>query len=261
MSRPLDLSVIVPCYNESHNIRDCLVLLQEADEVILVDSYSTDDTLGRAKGLYTKLLQRDYDNSASQKNWAIPQAKHSWVLIVDADERVPVDLWMEIRQILSNPKAEAYRMLRRNFLYGKRVCWGSWRNDSVVRLFRRDLCRYEDKFVHAELQVSGRVILCTQYLEHYSHRGVGDFLKKAAKYSDWGSKNLEAKGVQVGCTRLAFQPVFHFLKSYFLKLGFLDGSRGLVISFFEAFHSFLKYAKRMEKCSTNDTSKASSSSK
>jgi glycosyltransferase involved in cell wall biosynthesis len=261
MSQKLDLSVIVPCYNESHNIRDCLAPLQEADEVILVDSYSTDDTVDKAKGLYTKLLQREYNNSASQKNWAIPQAKHAWVLIVDADERVSVGLFTEIRQILSNPKAEAYRMLRRNFLYGKRVCWGSWRNDSVVRLFRRDLCRYEDKFVHAELQVSGRVILCTQYLEHYSHRGVGDFLKKAAKYSDWGSKNLEAKGVQVGCTRLAFQPVFHFLKSYFLKLGFLDGSRGLVISFFEAFHSFLKYAKRMEKCSTNDTSKASSSSK
>jgi glycosyltransferase involved in cell wall biosynthesis len=239
-------SVIVPCFNEARNIRECLLCLQSADEILLVDSFSTDETLPLAEGLYTRLLRREYINSASQKNWAIPQASHEWVLIVDADERIPPELMQEIHKILEAPEADAYRIRRRNYLYGEEVRWGTWRKDSVIRLFKKSVCRYEEKHVHAELVVRGITKLCRNRMDHYSHHSIDDFVRKAMKYSSWGALNLADQGVSVGGLRIASQSAFHFFKSYVLKLGFLDGTRGLIIAFMESFHSFLKYAKRFE---------------
>ena len=140
------LSVIIPCKNEEMNISFCIEsVLPVADEILVADSGSTDDTM-KIAGLYNcRIIEREYVNSADFKNWAIPQAKYEWVLIVDSDERVPPELAEEIRAVLENedPGSDGYFIGRRNYLFGKLVKRSGWGKDSVLRLFRRDLARYK----------------------------------------------------------------------------------------------------------------------
>src|ERR1039457_189828 len=144
----IPLSVIIPCFNEEEMIGDCLASARFAAEIIVVDSFSTDRTLEIARPLATKILQLEYVNPAAQKNWAIPQAAQEWILILDADECATPELAAEIKQILQNPKHDGYWMRRRNFFWGKEIRHGSWQNDKVLRLFRRDKGRYQNVQVH-----------------------------------------------------------------------------------------------------------------
>ena len=144
------LTVIISCFNEEKMIGDCLASVRFADEIIVVDSFSTDRTLEIARPVVTKLLQHEYVNPAAQKNWAIPQATHQWILILDADERATPELAAEIQAILQNPKNDGYWIRRRNFFWGREIRYGNWQNDKVLRLFRRDKGRYVDVQVHAK---------------------------------------------------------------------------------------------------------------
>ena len=149
------LTVIVPVGNEAHNIREVLDSVSFADEIMVVDSHSTDDTVAIAKEYTDFIIQREYQYSASQKNWAIPQASHDWILLVDADERVTPELRDEIQSILKenpDPDVVAYWIYRMNHFMGKRIRYSGWQNDKVIRFFRKDKCRYEDKMVHAEIE-------------------------------------------------------------------------------------------------------------
>jgi glycosyltransferase involved in cell wall biosynthesis len=227
-------------------IKDCLESVKFADEIIIVDSFSTDQTLEIARRYSHRILQHEYINSAAQKNWAIPQAKHSWVLILDADERVTPELAEEIQAILRQPEYDGYWIRRRNFFLGKEIRHGAWSSDKVLRLFRRDVARYESKHVHAEIELIGRAGWCRNALCHYSYRNLDDFVRKAARYGAWGALNAEQKGIRGSAWRIPAHSAGHFLKSYLLKRGFLDGTEGLIIAFMEAGHAFLKYAKLWE---------------
>jgi glycosyltransferase involved in cell wall biosynthesis len=153
------LTAIIPTGNEEHNIREVLESVTFADEIMVVDSFSTDNTVAIAKEYTNFILQRDYKYSASQKNWAIPQATHDWILLVDADERVTPELQKEIKHILKNPPQHitGYWIYRMNHFMGERVKYSGWQNDKVIRLFRKDHCKYEDKMVHAEIVTDGEV--------------------------------------------------------------------------------------------------------
>jgi len=132
------LTAIIPTKNEAHNIVEAIQSVDFADEIIIVDSFSTDETLNLAKPRVTKVIQREYENSASQKNWAIPQAKYDWILILDADERVTQSLREEIQQILSNnPKESGFWIYRNNHFMGKKVRFSGWQGDKVIRLFKK----------------------------------------------------------------------------------------------------------------------------
>ena len=133
------LTALIPCRNESVNIRDCLESVKWADEIFVVDSFSTDDTLDICREYTDRIIQHEYVNSAAQKNWAIPQATHSWVLIVDADERVPPDLADEIRRIVADDgPRDGYYLKRRSYFLGRLIHYSGWQHDRVLRLFRRD---------------------------------------------------------------------------------------------------------------------------
>ncbi|MRR14508.1 glycosyltransferase family 2 protein [archaeon] len=136
------LSVLIPCFNEEKNIEECLKSVSWADEIFVVDSFSTDGTLDIARKYTDRIVQHEYINSAAQKNWAIPQALHDWILIVDCDERVTPGLKNEIISILSmeNP-LDGYWIRRKNFFLGREIEHSGWGRDSVLRLFRRDLGR------------------------------------------------------------------------------------------------------------------------
>jgi len=242
----IPLSVIVPCFNEEKMIGDCLASVRFAGEILVVDSFSTDRTVEIARRHTERVEQHEYVNSAVQKNWAIPQAKYPWVLIVDADERVTPELAREIETILGNPRYDGYWIRRRNFFLGKEIRHGSWRSDKVLRLFRRDAGRYQDKHVHAEIELDGQTGRCQEVLTHYSYRTLDDFLRKAGRYSTWGALNAQDKGLR-GCGWRVFgHSAGHFLKGYLFQGGFLDGTPGLIIAFMEAGGAFLKYAKLWE---------------
>jgi glycosyltransferase involved in cell wall biosynthesis len=194
----------------------------------------------------TKILQHEYLNSAAQKNWAIPLAKHPWVLIVDADERVTPSLAAEIQTILQQPEEDGYWIRRRNFFLGKEIRHGEWRSDRVLRLFHRDRGRYQNKHVHAEIEITGRVGRCGNLLDHYSFRGLDDFFRKAGRYSAWGAMNAQDAGKRGNGWRIFGHPAGHFVKSYIIKRGFLDGTEGLVIALMASVASFLKYARLWE---------------
>ncbi len=240
------LSAIVTCYNEEKMIGDCLASVQFANEIIVVDSFSTDRTLEIARPLASRVLQHEYVNPAAQKNWIIPQAAREWVLILDADERVTPELEQEIKQILSNPVSDGYWIRRRNFFWGKEIRHGTWRTDKVLRLFRRDRGRYQAKQVHEEIELSGPAGWCQQRLLHYSYRNLDDYLRKASRYSSWGADDARLRGVRGSPWRIVGHSFAHFFKSYFMKQGFLDGPEGLIIAFMEGYSGFFKYAKLYE---------------
>lgn len=240
------LSALVTCYNEEANIGDCLASLKFADEILVVDSFSNDRTLEIAAPLATRVLRHDYVTPARQKNWAIPQAAHEWVLILDSDERVTPELQGELRRILEAPEFDGYWIRRRNFFWGKEIRHGSWRTDKVLRLFRRDLGRYQEKQVHEEIEVKFPVGMCRERMLHYSYRTLDDYLRKAPRYGAWGAIDASGRGVLGSGWRIAAHSFGHFFKSYILKQGFRDGVPGLVIAFMEAYHGFFKYAKLYE---------------
>jgi len=247
------LTVIIPCKDELPNIEACLDSVSEiADELIVADSGSTDGTLElvRQRG-DCRVIEREYVNSANFKNWAIPQASHEWVLVVDADERVTPELATEIRQLkeqsLENSKNDAYRIHRRNYFMGRRIRYSGWQNDSVVRLFRR-ACRYEEKHVHAELDVrSERIAKLAHCLSHNTFRSLDHYLAKIVRYSEWGAQDCLKRNYRaVSFADLSLRPGLRFFRHYVVQGGVFDGWQGLLISAFVSFGVLLKYAKLWE---------------
>ena len=241
------ITALVPAFNEEESLRDCLASVRWADEIFVVDSHSRDRTLEIAREFSARVVQHEYVNSAAQKNWAIPQASHPWVLLVDADERVTPELREEIRRILEEgPRFDGYRIRRANHFLGRRMKHCGWETDQVIRLFRRDLGRYQEREVHAEIQLPGPLPVLRNPLLHYSFRSFRQYWRKMQLYSDWGASQLHKEGRRAGWISIGLRPPLRFFKMYFLRLGFLDGVHGLVLCMLAAFSVFLKYAKLWE---------------
>ena len=247
MSNPSEnrrkLSVIIPSYNEEKNIENCLKSVAWADEILVVDSFSSDRTLEIA-GKYThRILQHEYRNSAAQKNWAIPQATHEWILLVDCDETVSKALGDEIRSLLQlNPTKDGYWIFRNNYLMGKRVKYSGWGHDSVLRLFRKDVARYDEKRVHAEINISNAGTLEGR-LDHNSVSSMSVWVNKINRYSSWKADDKHEKQVPAPFLHLLFRPPLRFIKDFILRRGFLDGWRGFLIASMSAFAELVLAAK------------------
>ena len=184
------LTTIIPCKNEELNIRPCIEsALDISDEIIVADSGSTDRTKEIAREYDFRIIEREYIYSAVFKNWAIPQAKYEWVLIVDADERVTPELAEEIKKELHEaPRYDGYIIYRRNYLFGHEVKRSGWGTDNVLRLFKRDISRYKDMRVHSEIVVeTGRVGKLKGKLEHYSYWNFGQIIRKHERYAAWAA--------------------------------------------------------------------------
>lgn len=237
------LSAIIPTGNEEHNIEQVLQSVSFADEIMVVDSYSTDRTVELARPHADKIIQREYENSASQKNWAIPQASHEWILLVDADERVTPELQEEIKKILQKPDKDAYWIYRKNFLMGRALHYSGWQGDKVIRLFRKSKCRYEDKQVHAEVIVNGSTGFIQKKLHHHTYSGLDSYLAKAYRYSTWGAYDRVPKTKRITLYHLLLKPMFTFFKMYFLRLGILDGKVGFILAAHSAHYIFERSLK------------------
>lgn len=239
------ISALIPTYNEEHNIREAIESVSFADEILVVDSYSTDKTVEIANEMGAKVIQREYGNSASQKNWAIPQAAHEWIVLLDADERIDDSLKTEIHKITSdtNLKEVAYWIKRRNFFMGKEVKYSGWQGDKVIRLFKRDLCKYEEKSVHAEVIADGPVGMIKAKLIHNTFKDIYHYLEKWDRYTTWSAQDRFRKGEKPGFFHFVIKPFFRFFRDYILKAGFLDGITGIQICSLSSMSVFMRYLK------------------
>lgn len=243
------ITVIVPTFNEEKNIRDCLETVKWADEIFIVDSFSKDKTLEIARNYTDRIVQHEYVNSAAQKNWAIPQATHPWVMIVDADERVTSALREEILGILEKDGAgyDGFYIYRINHFLGKRINHCGWNRDDVLRLFRCDLGKYQEREVHADVILRGKSRHLKNKLLHYTFSSFDQYLKKMARYAEWAAGDRAKKTPKVRWRHLALRPLFRFFKQYILRMGFLDGMEGLILCILASYSVFLKYAKLYER--------------
>lgn len=238
------LTAIIPTGNEIHNIEDVIASVSFADEILVVDSFSTDGTYEKAQELATKVIRREYQYSASQKNWAIPQAKNDWILLVDADERVTPELEKEIKEILSQPSnAAAYWIGRSNHFMGEHVKFSGWRNDGVIRLFKRDLCKYEDKHVHAKLIVNGNVVKLKNKFYHNTYITFDKYIEKLNRYANLQAKDYDKKTGKLTPYHFVVKPFWGFFKHYIIQSGFRDGLVGLTIGYLQGYVVFMRYVK------------------
>lgn len=243
------LSVIITTYNESTNIREAMASVKWADEILVVDSYSTDGTPDIAEKLGAKVFERSYSGPADQKNWAIPKARNQWVLLLDADERLPERLTAEIKALLGQEELafDCFKIPRQNFFLGKVVHFSGWQGDTVIRLIRRDVCRYNEKQVHEEIDTTGlRVGTLKNKLLHYTFKDSGQYLDKIRRYGEWSALDHFEKTPKVTAFHLFIKPTYRFFKHYFLQRGFLDGRVGFIISAIMAWGVFLRYLRIIE---------------
>jgi glycosyltransferase involved in cell wall biosynthesis len=214
-----------------------------ADEVLVADSGSTDGTLEIARQLGCRVIEREYRTSGDFKNWAIPQASHEWVVILDADERITAPLAAEIRRELAAPRHDGYWIYRGNHFLGHPIRFGPWKNDRCLRLFRRDLGRYVGPTDHAEVELSrGTVGRLRERMVHYTCSSYAQYLPKIARYAEVQAGVWHRAGRRTNLAHLLFRFPLRFLQGYVWRLGFLDGAAGLQVCVLVAYLSYLKHA-------------------
>ncbi len=245
------LTVLIPCKNERSNIRACVESVRDvADEILIADSGSNDGTLDIVRQIGgCRIIEREYVHSANFKNWAIPQAVHPWVLIVDADERVTEELAAEIHQVLETPDAnvDGYWIGRRNHFLGYHIAHCGWNSDDVLRLFRRDVCRYRERWVHAEIELPrDRVQRLKHAFDHFTAWSSEHHWHKLNRYATWGALNMRDEGKHPSLFAMCVRAPLRFLQLYVLRLGFLDGIPGLHVCAYTAFYVFMKQARLWE---------------
>jgi glycosyltransferase involved in cell wall biosynthesis len=240
------ISGVVITKNEEDNIGDCLHSLGWADDRVVVDAESLDRTAVIAQAAGAKVFVRPWPGFGPQKNYAMDQVSTEWILIVDADERIPASLQREILSQTAGWKPGdpvAYEIPRRNHFYGAWVRHAGVYPDYQIRLFRRGTARYNDVLVHENLLVQGPIGRLTHPMDHYTERRIRDHFRKFGQYTTLAAQEKGRTVRRVHATDLIFRPLIVFTKSYLLKQGFRDGVRGLIVSVFASMYTFVKYAK------------------
>lgn len=243
----MSLSAVVITKNEEKNIARCLESLSFCNEIVVVDSHSTDKTLEIAKKYTSKVFERSWSGYVDQKNYAVGLTSNDWVLSIDADEEISPELKLEVLELLKNsPQETAYLIARKTIHSGQWIKHGGWYPNRLVRLFRKSCGSWQGGPVHEFWAAQGRVGELKNDLVHYSFDNISDQVERNNLYSTLGAKLLLEQKCKFSLFRLLFKPVSKFVETYFLKLGFLDGYRGFFISISAAYSVFLKWAKLWE---------------
>lgn len=241
------VSAVLISLNEEKRIGPCLDSLRWADEIVVVDSGSSDATREIARRYTDRVFDIPWKGFGPQKQAAVELASHDVVLNVDCDERVTPELAEEIGGILSGPgMGAAYTIPRRTFLGAKEIRHCGWYPDRTTRLFDRTRARFSTDLVHERVEVSGETAPLAGHLLHYSFSGIGEMIPKINRYSDLSARQMFERGRRCGIADLTLLPAFAFVRTYLLRLGFLDGVEGVVISATTSWLTFAKYAKLRE---------------
>ena len=240
------LAAVIITKNEEPNIQDCLVSVAWTAERIVVDAESSDRTAELARAAGATVIVRPWPGFGAQKNYGMDQVKAEWILIVDADERIPPPLQTEILSRIAawTPgDPVAYEIPRKNYFYGAWVRHAGVYPDYQIRLFRRGHARYNDVPVHENLLVQGRIARLTNPMDHFTERRIRDHFRKFGLYTTLAAQEKGRSVRAVHARDLVFRPLIVLVKSYLLKQGFRDGVRGLIVSVFAGMYTFVKYAK------------------
>ena len=241
------LTVTIVTWNEEERLRASLESAAWADEIVVVDAESTDKTVALAREFTDRVWVRPWPGFVAQKNFAIEQAGGDWVLSLDADEQVTPELRERIRRILTEDgPADGYSIPRRNIFWGAWVCHGGLYPDWQLRLFRRRAGRFAGEGVHESVRADGRVERLAEPLLHHSYRSLDDFVHRSNRYSTLAAQDWIQRGRRVGLGDLIVRPLARFLSMYIVRMGFLDGWRGLVLAVLYADYVFLRMAKAWE---------------
>lgn len=241
------LSVILICLNEQEKIRACLERVAWADEIVVCDSGSTDETLAICRQYTDRIYTDPWRGFGPHKKLALERATHPWVLSLDADERVTPALERRVRQILEGPaEAEGYYIPRQNYFLGRWIRHGGWYPDYVLRLFRRERGRFRERAVHEAVEVNGRTAYLAEALEHYTYDSIAAYLARMDRYSTLAAEEMQRAGVRCRPWELMVRPLARSFKMYVLQQGYRDGTHGLALAGLYGAYTFAKYVKLWE---------------
>ena len=236
--------------NEAHNIVECLDSARWADEIVIVDAESRDETVALAKKFTAKIFVRPWMGFAAAKQFALEQCTNEWILWLDADERVMPELAEEIQSVMQGkPEQAAFTVARRAYFLGRWIRHSGWYPGRVARLFNRKHARFNSAAVHEGLVIDGPIGDLRNDLLHYTDPNIYHYFVKFNRYTSLASEELGKKGKIFKLTDILLRPWWQFVRMFILRFGFLDGMQGLLLALFSSAYVFTKYAKLWERTS------------
>ena len=246
MKRPLSVCIIT--FNEEENIRTCLESVKWADEIIVVDSRSTDRTVSICKEYTERIFVRDFPGYRDQKNYAVKQATYNWILSIDADEEVSHELQLEMKDLLeaNDLKEVGFYMSRKTEYIGEWVTYGRWYPDLKLRLFDKRYGCWEGENLHESVSIQGPTRRLKGDLLHRTYRDLSHHLQVINNFTTISAQQKKGRKIGHPTLKAIFHPLAYFLNSYILRRGIFHGTRGLILSVMGSYYVFLKYAKLWE---------------
>ncbi|MGB9911240.1 MAG: glycosyltransferase family 2 protein [Microgenomates group bacterium] len=241
-----DLTAVILTKNEEKNLGECLDNLSWVKEIIVVDDFSTDETVKIAKKFSARVYQRRLDNFSSQRNWALNKVKTKWVLMIDADERVTPEFRKEVEKVIKEDKYDGFRFPRKNIIFGKWIKHTGWYPDWQLHLFKTKKGKYQGK-VHEQLILEGKVGEINVPLVHYNYHSISQYLQKLDRYTTLTAEILREKNYKFEYQDLIIKPAEEFFRRFFVEKGWKDGIHGLALCLLQAFSELVVYLKIWEK--------------
>ena len=240
----MKISATIITFNEERNIARVIESLRCCDEILVLDSGSSDRTAEIATKLGARVVEASWHGYAAQKNIAAELAAHDWILSLDADESLSEALEAEIWQIKKNgPKFDGYTVPRLAQYLGRWILHSGWHPDRKVRLFNKHKARWVGEFVHESVKVEGAVGHLKSNLLHFTCNSLSEHLRSMDSYTTLAAQEIVSRGENAGLSRLLLDPPWTFFRTFVLKRGFLDGAEGLTVAYMAAFYNFVKYSK------------------
>jgi len=247
-----NLSIVIITKNEEENIERCLKSAEWADEIVVLDSGSTDRTPQICRQYDCRFIEHEWHGFGRTKKYAVEQTCNNWILSVDADEEISQDLKETILQIIKNPKYNGYRINRRTFYLGKLINHCGWNRDYPLRLFNKQYGNFNTEIVHESVEIEGEAGLIEEKLWHYNYPTIDSHIKKINRYSAMSARKKYEQGENVTIIGSFLKGAAKFFKMYLFQAGFLDGKKGLILSINSAIGVYLKYIKLWKLTKSNN---------
>ncbi len=240
-----DITVLTLVPNAGDRLVRCLESVRWADDIFcVVDSRTDDGSLETARRFTDHVQVREYVNAADQRNWALPQIRTEWTLVLDADEWISDELARRIREVIRDPGSrDGYDIKRMSWFMGRLIRHCGWHRDYNLRLFRTRKGWYADRRVHSRVMVDGSVGRIDEVMYHYTYRSFEEYFSTFQRFTTWGARDAYEGGKRAGLRDITIRPALRFVRMYVLRRGFLDGYHGAVLCGLGAFSVFVKYAK------------------
>lgn len=237
-----NITAIAITFNEEENVKRYVESLSFANEIIFIDSSSTDKTVEFAKEMSVKVIERALINFSEQLNDVIQQAKNDWIVFFDLDEIIAKDLGEEIKNKVNNPNSKVAFSVKSNFFFmEKQIRFGGWQNKKTIRLFNKNFCKYNEIIIHDKIKAKGTIGVLNNGLLQHSYKSFDNYNDKLNIYSNIEAENLYNQKIKPNAYHLIFRPVHRFLWQYFFRLGILDGKEGFILAYIHSFSVFKRY--------------------